>query len=78
MKSKYTPVKGKHQWTKDEIKMLTKVWDSMSLDQLAKEFNLEKTQVSYMANEIRKLFPKLCLKKHRKGEVMALIKEALG
>ena len=67
-----------HQWTKDEIKKLAKVWESKTMNELATEFGLEKTQLTYIAGKIRKVFPKLLAKKHRRGEMNALITEALG
>lgn len=77
MTKKYVPVVN-HQWTKDEIKKLVRIWDSMTLGEVAEEMGLEKTQVQYMANEVRKLYPKFLAKKHRRGVIMGLIKEALG
>jgi len=74
----YKKVKSAHSWTKDEIKKLAKVWESKTMDELAEEFGLNKTQVSYMAGEVRKIFPKLLTKKNRRGEMQALIREALG
>ena len=77
-KIKYKVVKKSHQWTKDEIKMLAKLWTSMNVEQIADRMGLEKTQVSYMAMEVRKLYPKLMPKKHRAGVIRSLIREALG
>ena len=67
-----------HSWTKDEIKMLGKLWTSQSSQEIADKMGLRKEQVSYMANEIRKVYPKLIPKKHREGYMRNLIVEALG
>lgn len=77
-KTKYAKVEYAHQWTKDEIKMLAKLWTSKSVQDIADEMGLQKTQVSYMANAVRKIYPNLMPKKHRNGEIQSLIREALG
>jgi hypothetical protein len=67
-----------HSWTKDEIKKLAKVWESKTMDELAEEFGVERTQLSYIVGEVRKEYPKLLTKKHSIGKLRALIIEALG
>jgi hypothetical protein len=77
-KEKYTKVSYTHSWTKDEIKKLAKLWTSHNIDDIATEMGLQKTQVSYMANAIRKIYPNLMPRKHRNGQIGALIRETLG
>jgi len=67
----------RHSWTKEEIKKLVKVWDTHTIDEVAQELKLDRQQVQYMVNEIRKAGVPLA-KKHRKGYLQNLIKEALN
>lgn len=67
----------RHSWTKEEIKKLTTLWDTHSLDELSKAFKLDKKQVQYMANTIRAAGYKL-QPKRRNAYLRTLITEALG
>lgn len=66
-----------HMWTKDEIKKIFEIWESSTIDEVAEELGIERIQVQYMANQIRAAGYELA-KKHRKGYLSSLIKEALG
>ena len=67
-----------HQWTKDEITTLAKLWTSSSIEDMADELGVDPTQVVYMGSQIRLEYPDLVPKKHRKGHTRNLIREALG
>ena len=67
-----------HLWTADEIKKLARLWTSRTIDEMAKELHVHPSQVVYMGSQVRLEFPDLVPKKHRKGFIRNLIKEALG
>lgn len=74
----YKKVDERHSWTKSEIKKLAKLWSTMNTEQLAESIGVEVKQVGYMADMIRKEFPEMLPKKHKKGVLRGLIREALG
>lgn len=67
----------RHLWTKDEIKKVIKMWDDKNPDELAHDLKVERVQVMYIASVIRKAGYRLA-KKHKKGYIHALIKEAIS
>lgn len=64
----------KHYWTKEEMKVLISIWDKKTLDEICKELNLRRIQVSYMANQMRKCGIGL-VKKKKLGITNMLIDE---
>ena len=78
MKRKYIKSGKPHQWTKDEIKTVAKLWTSSTISEMAEELGVDESQVVYMGSQIRLSYPDLVPKKHRKGYMRNLIVEALG
>lgn len=68
--------KNSHQWTKEDVKKVIKLWDSMTKEEIALELDITESQVGSMAFRIRKAGGNLA-KKHRKGLCEELIKEAI-
>lgn len=65
-------------WTADEIKQISKLWESHTITEMAEKLGVNEQQVIYMGTQIRKVYPKLVPKKHRKGYISNLIKQTLG
>lgn len=54
-KEKKTSVKTEyHNWTKEEMRTLYKIWDKKSVEEIAEELNLSRDQVKSMACQMRK------------------------
>lgn len=68
---------AKHSWTKEEIRALIKMWDTMTLDELALELGVGKQRIQAIAHVIRKKGYALA-KKKMKGTIGLLIDEVLG
>jgi len=67
----------RHMWTKKEIGTILDLWDSCTIDEIAKKLGLRKEQITYMANAIRKVSPKAISKKHNVGYLRNLILDVL-
>lgn len=67
-------IAGSHQWTKDELKSVVKLWETLTTEQIADRLNLSRIQVGYAADVLRKAGVKLP-KKHVVGKTLALAKE---
>lgn len=63
-----------HMWTKDEIKKVTKLWESNSVETLAEEMGVKPNQLYGLIVQMRKAGFNL-IKKHRKGYLLSLLKE---
>ncbi len=63
-----------HMWTKDEMKKLYKLWESVEPQDIAEDMGIEVGQVRYMANAMRKEGFKLS-KKRKVGKKLLLIRE---
>lgn len=63
-------------WTKENIKTLMKLWEAETVEGIGEKMNLNKTQVQYMANNIRKMGYPLA-KKHNISQTKALVEETM-
>ncbi len=75
---KYIKVHKRHSWTKQDISMVAKLWETKTAAEIADEMGVEPQQVSYIASEIRKVYPNLIQKKYSRGYLRTLITETLG
>lgn len=64
----------KHQFTKDEIKKVYRLWEGKSVVDIANDLGLKEQQVTYIATQMRKSGIKLT-KKRKKGYLRNLIEE---
>ena len=64
----------KHQFTKDEIKKVYRLWEGESTLKIAEELGLKEQQITYIATQMRKSGMKLA-KKHKIGYLRNLIEE---
>ncbi len=64
-------------WTKQMVKEVIGLWESMTANQIADKINVRKDQVNYIASRIRQAGYKLP-RKHVTGYVGSLIKEVLS
>lgn len=70
-------VQGSHLWTKKEIALVAKLWESKTKRQVAIELGVTEPQVTYIVGQIRKAGYDLPHKKLN-GNLRVLIKETLG
>ena|SRR3990167_7063684 len=66
--------KERRMWTKNDIKLIHKLWTNKTTEEVCKEMNLTKIQVQYMVRQMRKAGIDMP-KKHRSGHVMNLLYE---
>lgn len=66
-----------HQFTKDEIRLVATQWESKTKEEIAEVLGLEKFQVDYIANLLRKHGMNLTRKKV-KGKLATLILEVVA
>lgn len=64
----------KHQFTKDEIKKVYRLWEGKSTLAIAEELGLKEQQITYIATQMRKSGLKMA-KKHKIGYLRNLIEE---
>lgn len=74
----YKKVTKRHSWTKEDIKKIVKLWENNTTEEIADEIGIDKSQVYYIAYEIRKIYPKLVQRKSIRGRLRNLITETLG
>jgi len=66
-----------HIWTKNDIRTVNKLWDTKSTREIAKELGVAPQQVTYLGTRIRLAGFNLA-KRSAKGQMLTMIKEALG
>lgn len=76
LKTKHQEKLAKHLWTKEEIKTLISLWETMTLEEVARELKVHPTQAQYMAALIRKEGYALP-KKRVIGRARGLVKEVI-
>lgn len=69
--------KEQHMWTKEEIKLVNSLWATTTTHELCKKLGVDNQQLNYMVAEMRKAGLVLA-KKHKKGNLQALIKEVMS
>ncbi len=67
-------LKSYHQWTKDQIKKVLKMWESHTAQEIAEEIGVSKEKITGIANVLRKKGFKLS-KKRQNGYFQILIDE---
>jgi len=65
-------------WTKDDLKLVLKLWESKTTDEIAAELGVVPQMIHYVAKQIRLVDPKALPKKHRIGELQALIRDVFA
>lgn len=66
--------RASHVWTKDEVRKLYKLWEDCTLEELSADMGIRHVQVTYMANQMRKVGFKLT-KKPKVGSRLSMLKE---
>jgi len=72
------PIVHRKAWTKEDIKLVLRLWEETTTEELAEKLGVSHATVYYIAKEIRKVNPKLIPKKSRKGVLQGLIREVLA
>lgn len=66
----------RHEWTKQEVMMLIKLWGTNTIEGIAEEIGVDKNQVKSMAQVCRQQGAELS-KKYSRGQRSAIVREAL-
>lgn len=61
-------------FTKDDARKLLALWESSTLEEICKELDLKKTQVLYLASQMKKAGIALSTKR-AKGSLLSMLKE---
>lgn len=61
-------------WTKDDIRTVSKAWETMTNKEICEKLNINYSQLVYITQEMRKIGFNLP-KKHTKGYVKSLLLE---
>lgn len=67
-------MKKRHYWTLSEMEKVYEVWESQTVEDIAKKFSVSPSQVQSLATAMRKSGIKLPYK-HRKGYLRPLMEE---
>lgn len=66
--------KPNHLWTKEEIKLLYTLWNTMNMEELCEEIGVEPKNIRYMSTQMRKYGFNLQRKK-RNGTLMSMLQD---
>lgn len=64
----------KHQFTKQEARILLTLWDRATKEEIAEKLNLRSEQIGYLAREMNKVGFELS-KKRKVGQLRTMLKE---
>lgn len=67
-----------HQWTKEDIKAVLRMWKTKTASQIAQELHVTVAQINYIAFQVRKVDKAILPKKYREGYSQSLIKDAIA
>lgn len=68
---------SRHQWTKEDIKVVMTQWESNTTEEISEQLGVSKGQISYVAKELR-LAGHHLPKKRRNGYMRNLIAECIS